>query len=160
MVLLASTCINVSGADRKAMGVLTAQVRTRSYTAAGALENLDRAMGGWVVKLRMIGDRSSELAQSLTDLIVLFFFNLSSFLIGYTCACRDRPSSLFCCFLVFMGITIDPLRNVFLGIVCKQAHCRTPSSVLRGFTGSNPCEANITFFSFLREVAKRLNINN
>ena len=73
VVLLASTCINVSGADRKAMGVLTAQVRTRSYTAAGALEHLDRAIGGWVVKLRMIGDRSSELAQSLTDLIVLYY---------------------------------------------------------------------------------------
>jgi len=28
----------------------------------------------------------------------------------------------FVAFLVFMGITIDPLRNVFLGIVCKQAH--------------------------------------
>ena len=72
-VLLASACTSVSGAVRKAMGVLTAQVRTRSYTAAGALEDLDRAMGGWVVKLRMIGDRSSELAQSLTDLIVLFY---------------------------------------------------------------------------------------
>ena len=81
-----------------------------------------------MVELRMIGDRSSELAQSLTDLIVLFI--LSSFLIGYACACRDRPSSLFCCFLVFIGITIDPLRNVFLGIVCKQAHCRTRSFLL------------------------------
>ena len=27
-----------------------------------------------------------------------------------------------------MGITIDPLRNVFLGIVCKQAHCRIDTS--------------------------------
>jgi hypothetical protein len=40
VVLLASTCTSVNGAVRKAMGVLTAKVRTRSNTAR-ALEDLD-----------------------------------------------------------------------------------------------------------------------
>ena len=104
-------------------------MRTRFNTAAGALEDLDRAMGGRVVKLRMIGDRSSELAQSLTDLIVLFLFCLLSL--------SDTPARVeiglhrsFVAFWFSWGITIDPLRNVFLGIVCKQAHCRTRSFLL------------------------------
>ncbi len=42
-------------------------------------------VGGWP-KLRMIGDRSIELVQSVIDLRVLLFV-LFPFHIGYACAC-------------------------------------------------------------------------
>ena len=79
----------------------------------------------------MIGERSSELAQSVTDLIVLLLFCFLSFIVN-ACACDIGLHRSFVSFSL-MRITIDPLHNAFLGIVCEQAHCRTRSLLLAVF---------------------------
>ena len=60
VVLLASTCTSVSGAVRKAMGVLTAQVRTRSNTA-GAFGDRNKEKG-WVGG-QISNDKTTEVSN-------------------------------------------------------------------------------------------------